>query len=62
LDVRDWVCGAIILMVGAFVIFVIFTELCKVYPDFYGIGWILVMAFITGAALYLKYGVSRVEC
>ncbi|MDI6847965.1 MAG: hypothetical protein QMD23_07575 [Candidatus Bathyarchaeia archaeon] len=59
MDVIEWVRGAVVIMIGAFILYVIFSEFCKVRSDFYEIGWPLLAAFIAGAILYLKYGLSK---
>lgn len=55
----DWVRDAIILIIGAFVVYVLIQSLSQTYPEFGQYGWALMAAYIAGAALYLKYGPRR---
>jgi len=59
LGAADFVRDAVILIIGAFIVWQIILVLSQSYPDFRQYGWTLMAAYITGAVLYLKYGPKR---
>jgi len=59
LDVLEWVKGAIVLVIGAFVLHVMIQSLAETYPAFGQYGWGLFAAYLAGAAVFLKYGLGK---
>lgn len=59
MDPIGWVRGAIVIVVGAFILYVLIQAFSDAYPAFGGYGWVLMAAYIVGATLFLKYGLSR---
>lgn len=54
--IEEWIAEAFAVIVGAYVLFKIIGEFCKIDPQFCTIGGSLFTAFIIGAIFYLKYG------
>lgn len=59
MDVSEFVRNATILVIGAFILFVLVQSFSEVFPGFGQYGWALLGAFIVGAALFLKYALRR---
>jgi hypothetical protein len=59
LNVADWIGNAIMLVVGAFIVFVLIQTLTSSYPEFGTYGWTLMGAYIVGAAFYLRYALRK---
>ena len=56
---EDWVRDAILIVIGAFIVYVLIQAFSETYPGFGEYGWLLMAAYVAGAVLYLKYGLSR---
>ena len=59
MDVGQFISDAMIIIVGAFVIYVLVQAFSESVPGFGQYGWYLFGAFIVGAALYLKHALSQ---
>ena len=59
MDAVDWVRDAIVIVIGAVIVFVLIQTYSGIYPEFGQYGWVLMGAYIAGAVLFLKYGLSR---
>lgn len=58
MDAVDWVRDAFVIVVGAVVVYVLIQAFSETYPGFGEYGWLLMGAYIAGAVLFLKYGLS----
>jgi len=59
LDVVEWVKSAIVIVIGAYIIYALIQSLTETYPEFGQYGWGLLGAYVAGAILFLKYGLSK---
>lgn len=59
MDAVDWVRDGILIVIGAFIVYVLIQTFNETYLGFGEYGWVLMGAYIAGAVLYLKYGLSR---
>mgnify|MGYP001118069245 CR=1 FL=1 len=59
MDAIDWVRSAVIITVGAFILYVLIQSFCGVYSGFSNYGWPIITAYIFGVVLFLKYGLSK---
>jgi len=59
LDVGEFVGAAIMIVVGAYVLYVIIQSLSQTEPGFAQYGWYLFAAYIAGAVIFLKYALSQ---
>jgi len=55
-SILDWAIGGFILVIFAYIIFVMTSEFCRINQEFCGIGWYIFGAFIVGVIMYLKFG------
>jgi len=59
LDVGEFVGSAIMIVIGAFILFEIIQSLSQTDPAFAQYGWYLFGAYIVGAAIFLRYALSQ---
>jgi hypothetical protein len=59
LDAREWVESATIIVIGAYIVYVLIQSFTETYPAFGQYGWSLMAAYAAGAVLSLKYGLSK---
>lgn len=59
LDAVEWVKSAIIIVIGAYIMYVMIQSFTETYPAFGEFGWGLLGAYIAGAVLFLKYGFGK---
>ena len=59
LNVGEFVGSAIMIIIGAYVLFEIIRYLSQTDPAFAQYGWYLFMAYLFGAAIFLKYALSQ---
>lgn len=59
MDIAEWIGGAIAIVIGAYIVYVIIQTFCETNPGFCEYGWLLMGAYIAGAVLFLKYGLGR---
>jgi hypothetical protein len=59
LDIGEFVGSAIMIVIGAYVLYVIIQSLSQTDPGFAQYGWYLFGAFIVGAAIFLRYALSQ---
>jgi hypothetical protein len=59
MDVGEFVGSAIMIVVGAYVLYVIIQSLSQADPGFAQYGWYLFGAFIVGAAIFLRFALSQ---
>jgi len=59
LDVGEFIGSAIMIIVGAYVLFVLVQSLSETQPGFGQYGWYLFAAYIAGAVIFLKYALSQ---
>ncbi|MEM3578388.1 MAG: hypothetical protein QXX51_08110 [Candidatus Bathyarchaeia archaeon] len=59
MDVGEFVGSAIMIVVGAYVLYVAIQALSQTDPGFAQYGWYLFGAYIVGAALFLRYALNQ---
>jgi len=59
LDVGEFIGAAIMIVVGAYILYVLIQSLSETQPGFAQYGWYLFGAYIVGAAIFLKYALSQ---
>jgi|YelNatPaOPRAMG01_1025707.scaffolds.fasta_scaffold71488_2 hypothetical protein len=59
MDVGEFIGSAIMIIVGAYILYVIIQSLSQTDPGFAQYGWYLFGAYIVGAALFLRYALSQ---
>jgi hypothetical protein len=61
LNVVDWVKNAVVIVIGAYLIYVLVQSFSEINPGFGYYGWGLLGAFIAGATIFLKYGLGKIH-
>jgi hypothetical protein len=59
LDAIEWVKSAIVIVIGAYIIYVLIQSFAETYPAFGQYGWGLLGAYIAGAVFFLKHALNR---
>jgi hypothetical protein len=59
MDVGEFIGSAIMIIVGAYILYVVIQSLSQTDPGFAQYGWYLFGAYIVGAALFLRYALSQ---
>jgi divalent metal cation (Fe/Co/Zn/Cd) transporter len=59
MDIGEFIGSAIMIVVGAYIFYVIIQSLSQTDPGFAQYGWYLFGAFIVGAAIFLKCALSQ---
>ncbi|MEM2129052.1 MAG: hypothetical protein QXZ70_00485 [Candidatus Bathyarchaeia archaeon] len=59
MDVVEWVESAIVIVIGAYILYVLIQSFTETYPAFGQYGWGLLGAYVAGAVLFLKYSLSK---
>jgi hypothetical protein len=59
MDMVKWVRDAIILAVGAFILWTMTDSFVNIYPGYSYYGWGIMSAYATGVIIYLRNGLKR---
>lgn len=59
LEIGEWIGSAIMVIIGAYILYVLVQSLSETTPGFGEYGWYLFAAFIVGAAIFLRYGLRQ---
>lgn len=59
LNASEWVTSAAMIVVGAYIIYVLIQSFTETYPAFGQYGWSLMAAYVAGAVLFLKRGLGQ---
>lgn len=59
MNIGEFLGSAIMIVVGAYILFVLIQSLSETEPGFGQYGWYLFGAYIVGAAIFLKYALSQ---
>jgi len=55
-DAAEFVGNAIVIVIGAYIVYLLIDTFCKSESGFCEYGWLLMGAYIAGVIVYLKYG------